>query len=122
MSENGHGMLTASNWVQHDCQTFEIESLRELLETANSYGAGENAARLNAEAERDALAQKLSEAQADCRMFSDEAKTAESERDALLLVLRELTQLEADGKQADECAIEAWERARAAIDATRMEA
>jgi hypothetical protein len=33
----------------------EIERLRVLLRTANAYGSGENEARLNAEAERDAL-------------------------------------------------------------------
>jgi len=27
--EKGHGRLTAANWVQHGCQTCEIEGLRE---------------------------------------------------------------------------------------------
>ncbi len=37
--------------------------------------------------------------------------------EALRLALTELVALEADGKHADECAIEAWERARAALAA-----
>ena len=41
---------TREEWLEE-----QVERLRELLEAANIYGAGENAARLNAEAERDAL-------------------------------------------------------------------
>ena len=48
-----------------------------------------------------------------------EIERMRAERDALLSVLRELVQLEADGKHANESAIEVWERARAAIDAAR---
>jgi hypothetical protein len=88
MSENGHGMLTASNWVQHDCQTFEIESLRELLETANSYGAGENAARLKAEAEVERLRAELAESERDAVEAAFLQGKAEAGRDALLGTLK----------------------------------
>jgi hypothetical protein len=39
----------------------EVERLQALLKTANAFGFGENAARLRAEAERDALARALHE-------------------------------------------------------------
>lgn len=41
--------------------------------------------------------------------------------DELLKVLRDLVALEADGKHADESAVEVWERARATLAADAPE-
>ena len=49
----------ATDWEENLRAADEIERLRTLLETANSYGSGENAARLKAEAEVERLRAEL---------------------------------------------------------------
>lgn len=34
--EHGHGRLTAINWVQHDCQTCEINTLKQRIKEMNA--------------------------------------------------------------------------------------